>query len=70
MCILSFVSLVLGYDSSYTFGSYFIEIKFLHPTLSKIKFLFIFAGDPLYAVGGQPKCLDCDFLDDSFAEDG
>ncbi|KAK2404156.1 Pseudouridine synthase family protein [Trifolium repens] len=27
-------------------------------------------GDPLYAVGGQPKCLDCDFLDESFAEDG
>ncbi|PNY04470.1 RNA pseudourine synthase 5-like protein, partial [Trifolium pratense] len=27
-------------------------------------------GDPLYDVGGQPKCLDCDFLDESFAEDG
>ncbi|KAK7270356.1 hypothetical protein RIF29_23437 [Crotalaria pallida] len=27
-------------------------------------------GDPLYAIGGQPKCLDCDFMDESFAKDG
>lgn len=32
--------------------------------------LALFAGDPLYGVGGQPKCLDCDFVDESFAEDG
>jgi hypothetical protein len=54
------------------FGSYFIEIEFLRTNTSpkKIFPLFLLAGDPLYAVGGQPKCLDCDFLDDSFAEDG
>ncbi|KAG2401772.1 RNA pseudouridine synthase [Vigna angularis] len=27
-------------------------------------------GDPLYDVGGKPKCLDCDSIDESFAEDG
>jgi len=32
--------------------------------------LVLFAGDPLYGVGGQPKCLDCDSIDESFAEDG
>lgn len=29
------------------------------------------AGDPLYAVGGQPKCFDPDVVDAAtFAEDG
>ncbi|PQP99379.1 hypothetical protein Pyn_11933 [Prunus yedoensis var. nudiflora] len=27
-------------------------------------------GDPLYVLGGQPKCLDSDFVDESFADDG
>ncbi|KAK7343841.1 hypothetical protein VNO77_12899 [Canavalia gladiata] len=38
-----------------------IHLSFLgHPLL----------GDPLYGIGGQPKCLDCDYIDENFAEDG
>lgn len=28
------------------------------------------AGDPLYVSGGQPKCFDPEFIDESFATDG
>lgn len=50
-----------------------VKIQSGRPHQIRIHLSFIghpLLGDPLYAVGGQPKCLDCDFLDDSFAEDG
>lgn len=31
---------------------------------------FISSGDPLYAVGGQPKCFDYNVPEEIFAEDG
>lgn len=36
----------------------------------KKSLLFFLTGDPLYVLGGQPKCLDSDFVDESFADDG
>nr|XP_027189934.1 RNA pseudouridine synthase 5 isoform X2 [Cicer arietinum] len=50
-----------------------VKIQSGRPHQIRIHLSFIghpLIGDPLYAVGGQPKCLDYDFLDDSFAEDG
>ncbi|XP_019441955.1 PREDICTED: RNA pseudouridine synthase 5 isoform X1 [Lupinus angustifolius] len=50
-----------------------VQIQSGRPHQIRIHLSFVghpLLGDPLYAVGGQPKCLDCDFVDESFAEDG
>ncbi|KAL5195424.1 RNA pseudouridine synthase 5 [Glycine soja] len=50
-----------------------VKIQSGRPHQIRIHLSFIghpLLGDPLYGVGGQPKCLDCDFVDESFAEDG
>ncbi|KAF1880789.1 hypothetical protein Lal_00011849 [Lupinus albus] len=50
-----------------------VQIQSGRPHQIRIHLSFIghpLLGDPLYAVGGQPKCLDCDSVDESFAEDG
>ncbi|CAL0316091.1 unnamed protein product [Lupinus luteus] len=50
-----------------------VQIQSGRPHQIRIHLSFIghpLLGDPLYAVGGQPKCLDCEFVDESFAEDG
>ncbi|XP_057427117.1 RNA pseudouridine synthase 5 isoform X2 [Lotus japonicus] len=50
-----------------------VKIQSGRPHQIRIHLSFIghpLLGDPLYAVGGQPKCMDCDFMDESFAEDG
>ncbi|KAL2324787.1 hypothetical protein Fmac_023845 [Flemingia macrophylla] len=50
-----------------------VKIQSGRPHQIRIHLSFIghpLLGDPLYGVGGQPKCLDCDIIDESFAEDG
>lgn len=56
-CVITNSELVRKYENTLVLYIYIFLVAF-------------FAGDPLYAVGGQPKCLDCDFMDESFAEDG
>ncbi|KAJ7975089.1 Pseudouridine synthase [Quillaja saponaria] len=50
-----------------------VQIQSGRPHQIRIHLAFIrhpLLGDPLYAVGGQPKSFDCEVLDDSFAQDG
>ncbi|RDX71296.1 RNA pseudouridine synthase 5, partial [Mucuna pruriens] len=50
-----------------------VKIQSGRPHQIRIHLSFIghpLIGDPLYGVDGQPKCLDCDLIDESFAEDG
>ncbi|XP_027367114.1 RNA pseudouridine synthase 5 [Abrus precatorius] len=50
-----------------------VKIQSGRPHQIRIHLSFIghpLLGDPLYSVGGQPKCLDCEFINESFAEDG
>ncbi|KAL1295273.1 RNA pseudouridine synthase 5 [Arachis ipaensis] len=50
-----------------------VQIESGRPHQIRIHLSFIghpLLGDPLYSVGGQPKCLDCDFIDERFAADG
>ncbi|RYR36535.1 hypothetical protein Ahy_A09g041495 isoform C [Arachis hypogaea] len=50
-----------------------VQIESGRPHQIRIHLSFIghpLLGDPLYAVGGQPKCLDCDVINERFAADG
>ncbi|XP_059456863.1 RNA pseudouridine synthase 5 isoform X1 [Corylus avellana] len=51
-----------------------VEIQSGRPHQIRIHLSFIghplLAGDPLYVSGGQPKCFDPEFIDESFATDG
>ncbi|XP_058749759.1 RNA pseudouridine synthase 5-like [Vicia villosa] len=50
-----------------------VKIQSGRPHQIRIHLSFIghpLLGDPLYTVGGQPKCLDFDLVDESFAKDG
>ncbi|XP_034205672.1 RNA pseudouridine synthase 5 isoform X2 [Prunus dulcis] len=50
-----------------------VEIQSGRPHQIRIHLSYIghpLLGDPLYVLGGQPKCLDSDFVDESFADDG
>ncbi|KAI4351318.1 hypothetical protein L6164_005693 [Bauhinia variegata] len=50
-----------------------VQIQSGRPHQIRIHLSFIghpLLGDPLYVVGGQPKFVDCKFLDESHAEDG
>ncbi|KAK7279678.1 hypothetical protein RJT34_24735 [Clitoria ternatea] len=50
-----------------------VKIQSGRPHQIRIHLSFIghpLIGDPLYGVNGQPKCLDGDCIDESFAEDG
>ncbi|KDP25730.1 hypothetical protein JCGZ_23951 [Jatropha curcas] len=50
-----------------------VEIESGRPHQIRIHLSFIghpLLGDPLYDVGGQPKCFDSEFVDESFAQDG
>ncbi|XP_008233345.1 PREDICTED: RNA pseudouridine synthase 5 isoform X2 [Prunus mume] len=50
-----------------------VEIQSGRPHQIRIHLSYIghpLLGDPLYVLGGQPKCLDSDFVDESFAVDG
>ncbi|CAJ1976778.1 unnamed protein product [Sphenostylis stenocarpa] len=50
-----------------------VKIQSGRPHQIRIHLSFIghpLLGDPLFGDGGQPKCLDCDSVDESFAEDG
>lgn len=50
-----------------------VEIQSGRPHQIRIHLSYIghpLLGDPLYVLGGQPKCLDSDFVDENFAADG
>ncbi|KAJ4848588.1 hypothetical protein Tsubulata_020254 [Turnera subulata] len=50
-----------------------VEIESGRPHQIRIHLSFIghpLLGDPLYTAGGQPNCLDSEFLDETFAQDG
>uniref|UniRef100_A0A5B6YLC7 Putative RNA pseudouridine synthase 5 isoform X1 n=1 Tax=Davidia involucrata TaxID=16924 RepID=A0A5B6YLC7_DAVIN len=50
-----------------------VEIQSGRPHQIRIHLSFIghpLIGDPLYITGGQPKCFDPEFIDESFAQDG
>ncbi|XP_057979546.1 RNA pseudouridine synthase 5 isoform X2 [Malania oleifera] len=50
-----------------------VEIQSGRPHQIRIHLSFIghpLLGDPLYVTGGQPKCCDSEFVDESFAQDG
>ncbi|CAK9152240.1 unnamed protein product [Ilex paraguariensis] len=50
-----------------------VEIQSGRPHQIRIHLSFIghpLIGDPLYVTGGQPKCFDPEFVDESFAQDG
>ncbi|KAK9265755.1 hypothetical protein L1049_011195 [Liquidambar formosana] len=50
-----------------------VEIQSGRPHQIRIHLSFVghpLLGDPLYVTGGQPKCIDSEILDGSFAQDG
>ena len=50
--------------------NFFVSVIHLNKFLEYDAFVCHLLGDPLYVPGGQPKCCDAEFTNESYALDG